>query len=262
MSGYKLKIPKITISLLITLILSFTAGAVSSRAQLTELNSIDNADYDDFEEDMTFEPINDPLVKYNQFMFKVNHKIYKYVFSPLSKGYDFVVHKKIQSSINNFFTNASTPTRFGNSLLQLKWKASLTEFSRFVINSTLGVGGFFDPAKAAFDMDKHDEDLGQTFGHYGIGAGPYIVWPIIGPSTLRDTVGVVGDNVFDATFWFSVLDTFNEEEILFAIGMLERVNKYSYTIRDSYDRIVNNAFDPYTSLQHAYIENRKKRIAE
>ncbi|MCA9409104.1 MAG: VacJ family lipoprotein [Candidatus Omnitrophica bacterium] len=230
----------------------------ASHAQITEFED----DYDDYAYETEQNSISDPLVKYNQFMFKVNHKIYKHLFTPLSKGYDFLIPKKVQSSVNNFFTNVGTPQRFGNNLLQLKWKYALTEFSRFVINSTIGIGGFFDPAQAAFHLEKHDEDLGQTLGHYGAGPGPYIVWPIIGPSTLRDTIGVIGDNAFDPTFWFGVLDTFEEDEILFAVSMVERVNKYSYTIRDNYDRIINNAFDPYTSLQHAYIENRKKKIEE
>jgi len=147
---------------------------------------------EDWDDVQTLE-VHDPYESMNLKVFRFNHKLYKYVFAPLSKGYDFIIPKRIQGGFNNFFTNLRMPVRFFNNLFQKKYKRAGKEFGRFFVNSTAGIGGLFNPAEAAFDLKTYDEDFGQTLGHYGVSEGPYIVWPIIGPSNRRDTIGTIID---------------------------------------------------------------------
>lgn len=206
--------------------------------------------------------VRDPYEGYNRFMFKVNDKIYRHVLSPITKVYNFIVPKKVQSSFNNVVRLASTPKRLFNNLMQKKPKAAFIEFERLLINSTIGIGGLFDPAKGIFHLEQHSEDFGQTLGSYGVGNdGPYIVWPIIGPSTPRDTVGVIIDNVFSPFLWFSIYDV-SPQDGFQAFSIAKRVNNYPYNIQKTYMRITNSAIDPYIALQDAYIQNRQKNIKE
>jgi phospholipid-binding lipoprotein MlaA len=214
-------------------------------------------DWDAYEEQAVY----DPYEKYNRAMFNFNSKVYRHLFTPLAKGYDFLVPKKIQGSFNNVVRFAGTPKRFFNSLFQKKFKSSFIEFRRLVINASVGIGGLFDPADRVFGLSQQTEDFGQTLGHYGVDAGPYIIWPIVGPSTRRDAIGLIGDTAFDVFFWFGIYDV--ESQTAFrAFGAVKRVNNYSYNVRKNYERITDSAIDPYIALQHAYIQNREKDIRE
>jgi len=217
----------------------------------------------DDEWDIDSEPflVYDPYEKYNRFMFNANDKLYRHVFVPLSKGYDFLVPKKIQGSANNFIRFASTPKRFFNNLFQKKPKSALVEFGRFMINATAGIGGLFDPAERVFGLQERPEDFGQTLGYYGMGPGPYIIWPVIGPSTSREVIGLGVDYAFSPFTWFSIYDV-EPEDGFRAISVVKRVNNYSYSVRDSYGRVVKSAIDPYIALQNAFIQNRNKQISE
>ena len=236
----------------------------AAASDAVELDVYQDEDWDD--EDWDIEdaapPINDRFESYNRFMFKFNDKVYRYVFNPISNVYDFIAPDKVQKSIHNVFSNLRMPIRFFNNAFQKKGKAASMEFGRFVINSTVGIGGLFDPAKAAFNLDAHSEDFGQTLGFYGMDAGPYIIWPILGPSTFRDTLGYIGNTAFNPTFWVSVYDIDPVHSILSNASIARRVNTYTYSIRDGYDRVVGEAFDPYIALQNAYIQNRLKKINE
>lgn len=154
------------------------------------------------------------------------------------------------------------PVRLFNNLFQGKFKGAATEFGRFMINSTAGIGGLLDPAKHALGLKSFDEDFGQTLAHHGISEGPFIMWPIIGPSNRRDTIGTIVDTAFNPLFWFSQLDIVLEDGTLRGIGIGKRVNNYTYNIRDNYDSLIKSAIDPYIALQNAYINNRAKRIKE
>jgi len=221
------------------------------------------ADEDDdwADDDYTLE-VHDPYESMNQKVFKFNHKLYTYVFAPISKGYDFLIPKKIQGGFSNIFTNLRMPVRFFNNIFQKKFKRAFKEFGRFLINSSAGIGGLFNPAEAAFNLKTYDEDFGQTLGHYGVNEGPYIVWPIIGPSNRRDTIGTIIDTAFNPLFWFATLDVVLEDGVVRGISVGKRVNNYSYNIRNNYDSLVDSAIDPYIALQHAYINNRSKKIKE
>jgi len=199
--------------------------------------------------------IADPIRPWNTAMYHVNDKLYFWLLKPVAQGYSAVVPEDIRLSVSNFFENLTTPIRFVSCVLQLKMKKAGNELVRFVYNSTAGIGGLADVAKTDLDIKRHDEDLGQTFGHYGVGQGFYIVWPVLGPSSLRDTVGMVGDWFLDPVYYVNPL------EASLGISAYDRVNETSFHIGD-YEDLKKAAIDPYVSIRDAYTQHRKKKVEE
>ena len=158
-------------------------------------------------------------------------------------------------AVSNFYQNIATPIRFVNNLLQLKMKSAGNELICFFVNTTFGVGGLGDFAKDKMDIKRHNEDTGQTFGHYGIGHGFYIVWPILGPSSLRDTVGFVGDLFLHPVSYINPIET------AFGIDAHEKVNETCFHIGE-YEDIKKSDIDPYISIRDAYVQNRQKKVEE
>jgi phospholipid-binding lipoprotein MlaA len=136
--------------------------------------------------------IRDPLEGVNRRMYRFNALADRYVLLPTVHFYDTVAPDPVRTGITDFFSNLGEISTFANSVLQLKPEASGVTLSRFVINSTLGIAGFFDPA-THFGLAQRHEDFGQTLGYYGVDTGAYLVLPLAGPSDLRDTVGLAGD---------------------------------------------------------------------
>ena len=205
-------------------------------------------------------PVKDSLPNFNRTMYNVNDKIYYYGLKPAYKGYNYIVPEKARVSVRNFFTNLKMPVRFFNCLFQAKFSNAGIEISRFLINSTIGLAGFFDPAKSQFNMEMHDADFGQTLAKYKVSSGTYINWPIIGPSTVRDTVGYVGDLALSPTTWVSFFFLTPIESI--GRGAYETVNDVSIDKGTTYESITVGAVDPYVALQDAYVQNRNKKIKE
>jgi phospholipid-binding lipoprotein MlaA len=192
-------------------------------------------------------------------MFTTNDKIYRYIFAPVAKVYDFLVPKKVQGSANNFSRFSSTPKRFFNNLFQGKFKSSSIEFGRFLINASAGIGGLFDPANRVFHLQQQSEDFGQTLGHYGMGNGPYVILPVLGPSTGRDILGRGVDYFLNPFHWLSEYDV-DPEDAFKAIGYVKKVNSYCYSTRGQYEQIIKIAIDPYSAVQNAYIQNENKMV--
>lgn len=202
---------------------------------------------------------NDPIQPYNRAIFTFNDKLYHYGFKPVCKGYNAILPEPARRSVANFFTNLKMPKRLVNCLLQGKLKGAGTEALRFLINSTIGVAGFFDPAEKHFNLKLQDEDFGQTLGHYHTGQGSYIVWPFIGPSNIRDTFGFIGDMLLDPLFWVTfVTPPFTTT----GISAYDTVNNVSMDKGDVYEALTEAAIDPYIALQDAYIHHRIKQINE
>lgn len=200
--------------------------------------------------------IADPLEPMNRVFFHFNDKLYFWFLKPIALGYGKAVPEELRFSIRNFFENLSMPIRAVNCILQGDIKGFGSELSRFVVNSTLGVAGFGDPAKQLFGIDMEDEDLGQTFGFYGLGPAFYINWPVLGPSSVRDTVGLVGDS-FLSPMYYAVDAT----KYKIAIKGFEQVNSTSLRIGD-YESLKKSALDPYISLRDAYHQHRQHKIKE
>ena len=200
-----------------------------------------------------------PIRLWNRGMYHFNDKFYFWIMKPVSLTYKKVVHEDLRGIVSNFFKNLATPIRLVNSLLQLKMKEAGNELVRFAINTTVGVGGLGDVAKTEFDIKLHDEDFGQTLGHYGIGHGFYIVWPLLGPSSVRDTVGTVGDWFLDPLFYHDEFGIHRDTAI--GLVIFDKVNATSFRIGD-YEALKDAAIDPYEMIKDAYIQYRKKKVEE
>ncbi len=204
-----------------------------------------------FSEDEQALEVFDPIEPFNRGMFWFNDKLYFYLFKPVAKGFR-IVPEPARISVSNLFSNIATPARFANCLLQLKFKDAGTELGRLLINSTVGIAGLFDPA-ASWGLEKKDEDLGQTFGRYAIGAGPYLVLPVFGPTNLRDGVGRIGDYYLDPVPYF-----LRPAESL-AVKVVDRENELSLD-KDTYEGIVKHEIDPYLFVRDAYAQHRAAKI--
>ncbi len=201
------------------------------------------------------EQVSDPLYPYNYAVYTFNDRFYFYVLKPAAKAYKAVVLPDFRICIKNFFHNVLFPVRFVNSALQGKLSAAGREIQIFVINSTVGCVGFGQPAQEGLGLKTTDEDLGQTLGTYAVGEGFYIVWPFLGPSTLRDTVGLVGD------VFVTPLTYVESAEAAWGLKVLDTVNAASFRLGD-YEAVKKGAVDPYAALKDGYIQNRRKKIEE
>lgn len=215
------------------------------------------AEMDIYDEDYDYEEsslVADPLEPFNRAMFAFNDKVYFYVLKPVVRVYRHVP-EPARVSIGNFFTNLRAPIRIVNALLQFKLVDAGNELLRFGVNTTVGIGGLFDPAGKHLGIRRADEDLGQTLGHYGMGHGFYIVLPLFGPTTLRDGVG----GVVDAWYLDPVI-YYNDTAVAAGLVAVDRINAASLD-RDTYETIKEEAFDPYTFIRDAYVQRRDAATA-
>ncbi|GAX60495.1 surface lipoprotein [Candidatus Scalindua japonica] len=236
------------------------AVAADKSSDATNTSDIDgDIDYVDISmEATTFVKVKDSFQTYNRAMFTFNDKLYYYFFRPLSKGYKTVIPEVARLGVRNFFTNVRMPGRFFNCIFQGKFKGAGTEFSRFLINSTIGGAGFTDPAKKYFHLDLKDEDFGQTLGNYDLGPGSFLELPFIGPSNIRDAFGLIVDTVLDPVTLLSFVSPY---ATIGAKGYIA-VNDISIDKGDTYEGLVENQIDPYIAIQDAYTQNRTKKIKE
>jgi phospholipid-binding lipoprotein MlaA len=228
-----------------------------------DVNAPPYGDYSDEDESLDYPEekaqadvgkIADPIEPFNRAMYHFNDRLYFWVLKPVAEGYSKVVPEPARISVSNFFSNLWTPVRLVNCLLQVNPMGALTELFRFMINSTIGVAGLFDPASSEeINLQAQDEDFGQTLGFYGVGQGFYIVWPILGPSSPRDTVGRVGDYF---TYPISYLDPWY---VWTAVRGYEEVNDVSLRIGD-YEALKDAAIDPYVAIRDAYVQYRQKKV--
>ncbi|MBF0468499.1 MAG: VacJ family lipoprotein [Desulfamplus sp.] len=197
----------------------------------------------------------DPLYWLNYAMFSFNDKLYFWVLKPVARGYKFITPDPLRSGIRNFFHNSLFPLRFVNNLLQGKGGQAVSEVKSFAINTVGGGLGFATPAQYVFGIKTYNEDMGQTFGRYSVKEGFYLVLPLMGPSTLRDAVGSVGD------FFLSPTTYIEPAELALGVSSLDRINDVSFRIGD-YEALKKAALDPYISVKDAYIQMRRKQIQE
>jgi len=228
-----------------------------------EVNDSEDEELDEFAEEMEVEEVCDPFSGYNRAMTSFNDGAYEYVFKPVAQGYRFLLHEEIRLSVQKFFHNLYFPMRFTNNVLQGKFKNSVQETGRFVINTTVGIAGLFDPAKSKFGLEAHEEDFGQTLGFYGAGSGPHIVLPLLGPSNLRDIISIYPDSLLtpidytERSYW-TLTDTTAE---YLGAKSLEKIN-YASLNMDRYDELKKDAVDLYPYLRDLYEQYRDNQIKE
>ena len=198
----------------------------------------------------------DPWEPFNEKMFEFNRRLDRYVLKPVAKAYNFITPDELQIMISNGFDNISFPPRFVNSVLQGKFKGAAREIGRFLINSTVGVGGLFDPAKDVFGLVKSREDFGQTLGFYGVGPGPFLVVPFMEPMTVRDGIGKAVDGAMDPLAYYLPLFW---DRLGMKIGDI--VNERSLNL-DLFQGFEESVIDLYSAVRHGYLQRREKLIRE
>jgi len=205
-----------------------------------------------------FIEVSDPLEPVNRGMFWFNDKVYFYLAKPVARVYRHVP-EPIRQSVDNFFDNLRAPIRIVNASLQGKFAGAGNELARFFTNTTLGLAGLFDPARENFNLKEVDEDTGQTFGHYGIGPGPYLVLPLLGPSNLRDGIGSIGDASMGLAYHFWGRGKGEDNYDYIGAYTLDKINGLSLD-KDTYESIKRDALDPYLFMRDAYSQYRRNRV--
>jgi len=202
--------------------------------------------------DPDFADPRDPWEGFNRAMYSFNDTLDRALIKPLAEGYNAVVPAPVDKGVSNFFGNLSDVTSAINNLLQFKVGRALSDLGRVAVNTTLGIGGLFDVA-SNMDLPRYGEDFGQTLGTWGVASGPYIVLPLLGPSSGRDTVGVVVD-------WFTDPINYIEDDTLrYSLKGLDLVDTRSDLLSAS--RVVDQAaLDPYSFVRDAYLQQRKSEV--
>lgn len=260
--------------ILICLVLGFLSGPASSFAEEVDFELKKNiepmteesqapaenkeaAKFDDLKDPFAEETkeapaLRDPYERYNRFMYKVNDSLAEYILDPFTKGYTKLVPKKGRVAVRNVITNVGAPVRFFSSALQGDGGKTKTVLNRFLINSTLGVGGMFDVAGDRYAMKPANEDFGQTLAHYGAKPGAYLVLPLFGPSTARDAVGRVADSLLNPVNYVA-------PGVSTALTGVETVNTYSL-YGDDKKALDESTVDPYESVKHFYGQRRQQQV--
>jgi phospholipid-binding lipoprotein MlaA len=204
----------------------------------------------------TFEEEYDPWEGFNEKMFSFNRGVDRWVLKPTARAYMFIMPEPWQVLIANGFDNINFVPRFVNSLLQGKWGGAGRELSRFLINSTAGIGGLFDPAKDFWGIQKSREDFGQTLGVWGSGPGPYLVLPLLEPLTVRDGVGRLVDLFMDP---LSYVLPFFWDRLGMKVGDVVNERALNYELFQGFEESV---IDMYSAVRHGYLQRRRQLIKE
>jgi phospholipid-binding lipoprotein MlaA len=243
------------------ILLASNAGEIPAKSPDKPLDAIN----DEYKDDENLDDANDtykeerveiadPIEPFNRAMYHFNDKLYFWALKPVAQGYKTVVPEPARISVKNFFSNLAFPGRFISCLLQTDFSGAASEVGRFTINTLWGMGGLLDPASNKdLDLQKQATDLGHTLGVYGAGHGFYIVWPVFGPSSPRDSIIIVGDYFLYPPWyvqpWYAS----------FGVSAYELVNNTSLRIGE-YESLIGAAIDPYVAIRDAYIQYRLKEV--
>ncbi|MFM0284657.1 VacJ family lipoprotein [Paraburkholderia sediminicola] len=193
----------------------------------------------------------DPFEPANRVIFKFNDGIDRFVAVPVAKGYQKVTPQPLRTAVSNFFSNLGDLTNAANNLLQLKITDATEDFVRFAFNSTFGLGGLLDWATPA-GLPKHHQDFGLTLGHWGVPSGPYLVLPLFGPSTVRDSMGLIVDVKFNPLNYI-------EPAVRNPLYVLQFVSVRSDLLGAS-SLLEQAALDKYSFVRDAYTQQRQARL--
>jgi len=196
----------------------------------------------------------DPAERWNRSIFSFNEGVDKYVLEPAATGWDWVLPEVVQTGIRNFYANITMPVTLANDILQLKPRAAAEDLGRIVLNTTAGIGGLFDVA-TMIEMPKNNEDFGQTLGRYGVPPGPYLMVPLLGPSTVRDVWGYPVDSAarplnYFIPIWASL-----------TLRTVENFNIRAYYLEELREAR-ESAFDYYVFVRNAYLQIREHRVQD
>lgn len=194
----------------------------------------------------------DPWERFNRSVYNFNDKFDRAILKPVAKGYRKITPDPAEKGVSNFFSNLDDVIVIVNDILQLKPLQALSDTGRFLVNSTLGIAGLFDVA-TPIGLEKHDEDFGQTLGRWGLGQGPYLVLPVLGPSTVRDGAGLVADQ------YVHPIREAEDRESRVGLYLLNMVNLRAGLL-EAGDIVDEAAYDPYIFIRELYIQRRRNLV--
>jgi phospholipid-binding lipoprotein MlaA len=196
----------------------------------------------------------DPIEGLNRAIYKFNDGVDRAILKPIAKGYQTVMPAPADRGVSNFFGNLEDVVTTINDLLQFKFERSGKDAMRVLLNSTIGLLGLFDVASTIDGLEKHNEDFGQTLGYWGVGAGPYLMLPIFGPSTLRDVTGRVVDTaVFDPIYYIDHIPTRNS---LIGVNVVDK----RADLLGASKVLEEAALDRYDFIKESYFQQREDAI--
>lgn len=237
--------PTFVLRIVGVLLLCALAGACAKRPPVTEPDAL-----------ARYQQTNDPLEPMNRAIFDFNDGFYTYVLDPLSDGYRFITPRPIRHMFRNFLRNLSSPIRLINNLLQGDLDQAQITVARFMTNTTVGFGGLFDPA-TDWGMPLRDEDFGQTLAVWGANEGAYIVLPFFGPSSVRDSVGFLGDILMDPVTW--ILKGENKSYLNWARTGADALAGYKGQ-RDDMISVQEQSIDDYAAVRSLIRQRRQYEI--
>ncbi|MBG0790669.1 MAG: VacJ family lipoprotein [Desulfovibrionaceae bacterium] len=245
---------------------ALAAGELSDPIEVAQFSSGqigEESDFDSFDDEYDeYQTVADPLYYWNKTWFVFNDGLYHALFKPLATGYAWLIPERPRTWVSNFFINMLFPVRFINNVLTGKFDAAYMEVSKFIANTAFGLGGLGDVTADRphnWEPERPTADgFGQTLGKAGFGHGVYLVWPFLGPSSIRESVGFVGDYFCDPLTYADL--TFLE---MVAVRAYKNVNALSLELEDNnYETLTEGAVDKYAAVRDAYIRYRAKKVAE
>lgn len=195
----------------------------------------------------------DPWERVNRSTHEFNDALDRALLRPVARGYQRAVPRVVRTGVTNFLSNLAYPTTLVNNLLQGKFGDALSDTARLLLNTTLGLGGLLDPASAT-GIPRNDEDFGQTLGRWGVPAGPYVVLPLLGPSTLRDTPAAYPDYLTNGRHYL------DDETAELALGGLAVVDRRARLL--AVDATLEGAFDRYALMRNAFLQRREYMVRD
>lgn len=213
----------------------------------------------------------DPLESMNRSIFNFNEMVYDNVFDPAARTYKQIMPDPLELVVGNFFSNLNNVVVITNSVLQLNYESALASSARLFVNTTFGIFGMIDIASdisavSDINLNKRNEDFGQTLGHYGLASGPYIVLPFLGPSSARDAFGLAVDSFFMDPISQGVTGVFmnnvgyiNSPELRFPVAAAYAINKRAQFL-DEDKTLEEAALDKYEFIRDAYLQRRVSLI--
>lgn len=193
----------------------------------------------------------DPWEAVNRPIFRFNDTVDTYALKPIAQGYQWVTPQFLQDGVHNVFQNLGDVTNLANNILQLKPRAAGIDTARLIVNTTFGLGGFFDVG-TKMGLQRNDEDFGQTLGYWGVGSGPYVMLPLLGPSTVRDAIAKYPDSYTEPYRYIDHVPTRNTTLGVDVVDTRASLLSAEKMIRG----------DKYTFIRNAYLQNREFKVKD
>jgi len=221
-----------------------------------DLSAYDPLLDDEFDLDLEERAVHDPFEGMNRGVFVVNEKLDDYAFDPITTAYQFVMPEPLRVAVFRFFLNLESPVVMTNQLFQLRFSTAALTLGRFVVNTTAGIGGVFDAADRGAGWERVDADFGQTLARYGCPTGPYLIVPVLGPSTARDFAGDIVDRLMDPlTYLIGPLQWW------IPLGVSQGLSVREANI-EALNALEASSVDFYSALRSAYVQSREAHVRE